>query len=51
MASIVIVIDGGMLQEVFSTEADTDVELIDLDTEEGQEKLTETEMPEYKVWW
>ena len=47
MAKIVIVVEGGLVQEVFSSEKDTEVELIDLDTEEGQ---AATEMPEFKVW-
>ena len=50
MARIVIVVEGGLVQEVFSTEKDTEVELIDLDTEEGQAKVPVTKMPEFKVW-
>lgn len=50
MARIVIVVQQGLVQEVFSTEADTNVELIDLDTEEGQAAAPETVMPEFKVW-
>ena len=50
MAKIVIVVEGGLVQEVFSSEKDTEVELIDLDTEERQAAAPETEMPEFKVW-
>ena len=50
MARIVIVVQQGLVQEVFSTEKDTEVELIDLDTEEGKAAMPETEMPEHKVW-
>lgn len=50
MARIVIVVEGGLVQEVFSSEKDTDVTVIDLDTEEGQAAEPETEMPEFKVW-
>jgi len=50
MARIVIVVEGGLVQEVFSTEKDTDVEVLDLDTEEGQAAKTEIKMPEHKVW-
>ncbi|HRU98629.1 MAG TPA: hypothetical protein P5092_14495 [Ruminococcus sp.] len=50
MARIVIVVEGGLVQEIFSTEKDTDVELLDLDTEEGQQKQDEIEIPEHKVW-
>ena len=50
MAKIMIVVEGGLVQEVFSSEKDTEVELIDLDTEEGQVAAPETEMPEFKVW-
>ena len=50
MAKIVLVVEGGLVQEVFSSEKDTEVELIDLDTEEGQAAAPETEMPEFKVW-
>ena len=45
-----IVAEGGLVQEVFSSEKDTDVIVIDLDTEEGQAAEPETEMPEFKVW-
>ena len=50
MARIVIVVEGGLVQEVFSSEKDTDVTVIDLDTEEGQAAEPETEMPKFKVW-
>lgn len=50
MAKIVIVVEGGLVQEVFSSEKDSDVTVIDLDTEEGQAVEPETEMPEFKVW-
>ena len=50
MAKIVIVVEGGLVQEVFSSEKDTEVELIDLDTEEVQAAAPETKMPEFKVW-
>ena len=50
MARIVIVVEGGLVQEVFSSEKDTDVTVIDLDTEEGQAAEPETERPEFKVW-
>ena len=45
-----IVVEQGLVQEVFSNEKDTEVELIDLDTDEGQAAEPETEMPEFKVW-
>ena len=50
MTRIVIVVEHGLVQEVFSTEKDTEVELIDLDTEEGRAAESKTEMPEFKVW-
>ena len=50
MARIVIVVEGGLVQEVFSSEKDTEVELIDLDTEEGQAAEADIKMPEHKVW-
>lgn len=50
MARIMIVVEDGLVQEVFSSEKDTDVTVIDLDTEEGQAAEPETEMPEFKVW-
>ena len=50
VARIVIVVEQGLVQEVFSTEKDTVVELIDLDSEEGQAAAPETKMPEFKVW-
>lgn len=50
MARIVIMVEGGLVQEVFSSEKDTDVTVIDLGTEEEQAAEPETEMPEFKVW-
>ena len=50
MAKVVVVVWRGLVQDVYSSDADTDVEVIDLDTEEGQQKQDETEMPEHKVW-
>lgn len=49
MEKTVIVIWRGLVQDVYSS-SDTEVTVIDLDTEEGQQELNETEMPEFKAW-
>lgn len=47
MTEIVIVVEGGMVQEVYSTDKNVTVTVNDLDTEEGQQAAVE--LPEYKV--
>ena len=49
MTRIVIVVEQGLVQDVYSS-TETEVTVIDLDTEEGQQELDETEMPEFKAW-
>lgn len=50
MADIVIVVKGGMVQDVFSTDPSTDVTVMDLDTEEGLELEKELELPPHRVF-
>lgn len=49
MEKTVIVVWRGLVQDVYSS-TETDVTVIDLDTEEGQQELDETELPEFKAW-
>ena len=37
MSNIVIVVEGGLVQRVYSTEKETDVEVIDLDNHEDED--------------
>ena len=48
MEKTLIVIWCGLVQDVYSS--DTEVTVIDLDTEEGQQEYDETAMPEHKVY-
>ena len=50
MAEVVIVVKGGMVQDVYSTEEDVDVTVLDLDTEEGIELESELVLPEHQVY-
>ena len=50
MAEIVIVVKGGMVQDVYSTEKDVNVTVMDLDTEEGLELEAEIVLPENQVY-
>ena len=50
MADIVIVVKGGMVQEVFSSDRSVDVTVMDLDTEEGLELEKELELPPHQVF-
>ena len=48
MEKTLIVIWRGLVQDVYSS--DTEVTVIGLDTEEGQQEYDETAMPEHKVY-
>ena len=50
MAEIVVVVKGGMVQDVYSTENDIRVTVMDLDTEEGQELSSEIKLPEHQIY-
>ena len=50
MAEIVIVVKGGMVQDVYSTEKDIDVTVMDLDTEEGLALEDELELPQHQIY-
>ena len=54
MGKIVIYVWGGMVQSVFADHADVNVEVIDLDTDEGYEKEDEMrnnqQIPPHHVW-
>jgi len=50
MAEVVIVVKGGMVQDVYSTEKDVDVTVLDLDTKEGMELEPELALPEHQVY-
>lgn len=47
MIEIVIVVEGGMVQEVYSTDKNVSVAVNDLDTEEGQQEAVE--LPDFRV--
>ena len=49
MEKTVIVVWRGLVQDVYSS-SETEVTVIDLDTEEGQQEYDETAMPKHKVW-
>ena len=50
MAEIVIVVKGGMVQNVYSSEKGVDVTVMDLDTEEGLELEAGLVLPENQVY-
>ena len=50
MAQVVIVVKGGMMQDVYSTDEDVDVTVLDLDTEEGMALEPELILPEHQVY-
>lgn len=50
MAEVVIVVKGGMVQDVYSTDEDVDVTVLDLDTEEGMALEPELILPEHQVY-
>ncbi len=47
MIEIVIVVEGGMVQEVYSTDKNVSVAVNDHDTEEGQQEAVE--LPDFRV--
>ena len=47
MAQVVIVVKGGMVQDVYSNDEDVDVTVLDLDTEEGMALEPELILPEH----
>lgn len=50
MAQVVIVVKSGMVQDVYSTDEDVDVTVLDLDTEEGMALEPELILPEHQVY-
>ncbi len=50
MAEVVIVVKGGIVQDVYSTDEDVDVTDLDLDTEEGMALEPELILPEHQVY-
>ena len=50
MTEVVIVVKGCMVQDVYSTEENVDVTVMDLDTEEGVELEAEITLPEHQVY-
>jgi len=54
MEKVVIYVKGGMVQDVFASSEDTDVTVVDLDTEEGEELDAELrqydEVPDNRVY-
>lgn len=50
MTEVVIVVKGGMVQNVYSNEKDVDVTVLDLDTEDGMELEAEIVLPEHQVY-
>ena len=50
MTEVVIVVKGGMVQDVYSNEKDVDVTVLDLDTEESMELEAEIILPEHHVY-
>ncbi len=50
MSEIVIVVKGGMVQDVYSNDPDIDVTVMDLDTEEGLALEKELVLPEHSIY-
>ena len=50
MEKVLIVVKGGMVQSVYGSSKDVDVEVLDLDTEEGIDAEETTERPEFVLW-
>lgn len=50
MKKVLIVVKGGMVQSVYGSSKDVDVEVLDLDTEEGMDAEETTEYPEFVIW-
>ena len=50
MAEIVIIVKGGMVQDVYSTEQDIAVTVMDLDTEEGLALEDELKLPQHHIY-
>ncbi len=50
MPEIVIVVKGGMVQDVYSTEESIDVTVMDLDTEEGLALEETMQLPEHHIY-
>lgn len=47
---IVIVVKGGMVQDVYSEDENARVEILDLDTEEGMDAAEDFELPKHHVY-
>ena len=50
MEKVLIVVKGGMVQNVYGSSKDIDVEVLALDTEEGMDAEETTEYPEFVIW-
>lgn len=50
MEKIVIVIEEGLVRNVYSSKENVNLVILDLDTEEGQEMEKKTELPDYIIY-
>lgn len=50
MAEIVTIVKDGMVQDVFSTDADIEVTVLDLDTEEGMAREETIQIPKHSIY-
>ena len=50
MEKVLIVVKGGMIQDVYGSSKNVNVEVLDLDTEEGMDAEETTKYPEFVIW-